>query len=237
MRRLLLGSFLGVVALCAVGLAGLAIFRAATIQELAPVDLAELFPEDLEGWRSEGKLLGADEALHESTVEQLGFEDFYYREFVRGRERFAVYVGYWKPGQMPVRLVQSHTPDACWVRSGWERLDRVHGMPIGMLGRELKPVQYGAYEKDGVLMKALFWHLIGKNVYSHEAHGEPNPLGALMTLFDFALEPGKEQFFVRIQGEGDLQQLLQDPSLCPLLEGFEAIGLTQVENPEGGSGQ
>jgi hypothetical protein len=53
-----------------------------------------------------------------NTVEgRLRFDDVISRLYTSGSNQVGVYIAYWEPGKVPVRMVGVHTPDTCW--SAW----------------------------------------------------------------------------------------------------------------------
>ena len=60
----------------------------------------------------------------------------YERPTPTGPLQITLYLAYWRPGQAPVSLVASHTPDACWPGTGWV-LEPPPGGPPTALDRRL----------------------------------------------------------------------------------------------------
>src|SRR5262249_22514555 len=80
-------------------------------------DLFALLPEQLPGW----SVRTTDLYAFSGTLQTKHLaQRSYTRETENGPVEIVIYVAYWLPGQVPVSLVASHTPDACWPGSGWE---------------------------------------------------------------------------------------------------------------------
>ena len=100
--------------------------------------LAEAIPERLEGWQVNDMDLGPTESVTQRSYDLLKLDDFVHRQYVRGDKSFSVYAAYWKPGKMPVRLVNQHTPDRCWTEVGWVCTNREWNVMRSVDGKRLQ---------------------------------------------------------------------------------------------------
>ena len=163
--------------------------------------LAELVPADLPGWEVINLDLGPTESVTARSHQLLNLDDFVHRQYRRGDRVFTVYVAYWEPGKMPVRLVNQHTPDRCWTEAGWVCADREWNVERSAMGRPLQPGQWGLFELGDVKNYTYFWHIVGG--VAHWYGGERlNTKSSLTTVWEdirkFGLNVHREQFFVRV---------------------------------------
>lgn len=163
--------------------------------------LAEAVPAILDGWEVTNLDLGPTESVTARSHQLLNLDDFVHRQYRRGDRVFTVYVAYWKPGKMPVRLVNQHTPDRCWTEAGWVCTDREWNVQRVAMGRALQPGQWGVFELGEVKNHTYFWHIVGG--VAHWYGGERlNTQSSLTSVLEdvrkFGLNVHREQFFVRI---------------------------------------
>ena len=124
-------------------------------------------------------------------------ERTYVRPGPGGDEQVTVYIAYWAPGQAPVGLVASHTPDACWPGSGWAAADVPDPRAIlSEAGRALPPAQHRLFTSGGYPQHVWFWQIYGgRPVEVSGAHSVP----ALVSIaLRFGFRRGGDQVFVRV---------------------------------------
>lgn len=219
----------GTVLLAALLLLGLA--------ELKPVPegtlqrpLAELIPSSVPGWQVRDLDLGPTESVTQRSFDLLRLDDFVHREFRRGDRQFSVYVAYWKPGKMPVRLVNQHTPDRCWTEVGWVCTDRQWNVRREVNGQALQPGQWGVYEIHDYRNYTYFWHVVGDR--AHWYGGERlNTKTSLTTVWEdfskFGLNVHREQFFVRIVSPEPMDDLWDDPAFQTVMQALAELCLAE----------
>lgn len=176
--------------------------------------LTEAIPALLPGWQVTELDLGPTESVTERSHNLLKLDDFVHRQYQRGPKVFSVYVAYWKPGKMPVRLVNQHTPDRCWTEVGWACTDRQWNVHREVDGEPLQPGQWGVFELQDYKQYTYFWHLVGGE--AHWYGGERlNTRTSLTTVWEdfrkFGLNVHREQFFVRITSPEPMDDLWQEP--------------------------
>ena len=199
---------IGGVVLCAV--VGLQVYAAWTPlpQPTLSGSLAEHLPGEISGWTVKALPLGETEAVRNQAARSLNFDDFVYHEYSRGPVRFTVYIAYWKPGKMPVRLVNAHSPDRCWTRVGWRcRAMKFEVAPETKRG-DLIPGQWRIFAKEDLLQYVFFWHIVGKKAFSYGRFGNRPPWSvALIDLYRNGLNQRREQFFVRLSSNHSFSDL------------------------------
>jgi len=199
-RRLLLGV-ITLTLLAAVALQATMMLRPKPPPSLQ-TPLSEILPAAFPGWETQDLKLGATETLHERSENILRLNDFVYRQYDGGGHSFGVYVAYWHPGKMPVRLVNSHTPDRCWIENGWTCTDRSWDVDLTpKAGVPLQPAQQGVYEIQGFEQHVYFWHIVDGEVHWYGGERQnryTTPTVILDDLRKFGLNVHREQFFVRV---------------------------------------
>ncbi|MGE9292390.1 MAG: exosortase-associated EpsI family protein [Puniceicoccales bacterium] len=196
--------------------------------------LADLISDDLPGWDCEELELASSPEMRERTEDILNFEEAIYRRYTQGDRQISVYVAYWKPKQMPVRLVEAHTPDICWVRNGWQRMDAEEGVDLQAGQEELFPAEYRTYthpKAGSDLTYVYYWHTVGESIYVNRVVGEWDRLDPIKTIFKYGLNQMQEQFFVRISSNMPFGDVFEaDPGMHMLIQ--ELADLTLAPPPE-----
>tara|TARA_B110000037_G_scaffold223105_1_gene302187 strand:+ start:962 stop:1654 length:693 start_codon:yes stop_codon:yes gene_type:complete len=223
---------LGLLTLC-LGL-GLAVFDASREVPTPTLTqpLSEILPTGAEfGWTSEDLPLGATEALEEQSQRMLNLTDFVYRRYTRGRESFDVYIGYWAPGTMPARDMNSHTPDTCWANAGWIPTERQNGRIISEGDLKTKPGLWRLFEKDENSINVIFWHLLEGEPYSY-GHQSFNQRISQLILdpFRHGLNMRRDQYLVRISSVARLDNFEDSPILTEILEKLVFTGVVSTES-------
>lgn len=216
-------------------LAGLILLVAVVLQVVAglkPVPegsldapLEEKIPASLSGWAVRDLDLGPTESVTERSFQLLNLDDFVHREYRRGDRVFTVYVAYWKPGKMPVRLVNQHTPDRCWTEAGWVCTDREWNVERVAGTTALQPGQWGVFELGEARNFTYFWHIVGGQAhwYGGERLNTKSSLTSVVEDFKkFGLNVHREQFFVRITSPEPMDSLWEQ-------EGFQTIMASLAE--------
>ncbi len=177
--------------------------------------LATKIPDKLKGWTVEELDLGPTESVVERSRSLLKLDDFVHRSYSRGDQTFSVYVAYWKPGKMPVRLVNQHTPDRCWTEVGWTCTDRKWNVERSVDGQALQPGQWGVYELENIRHYTYFWHVVGDEVHWYGGN-RLNTKSSLTSIWEdftkFGLNVYREQYFVRIVSDEPMDTLWTEPA-------------------------
>ncbi len=196
--------------------------------------LTEMIPENLPGWQVTDLDLGPTESVTQRSYDLLRLDDFVHRQYKRGDRNFSVYVAYWKPGKMPVRLVNQHTPDRCWTEAGWTCTDREWNVQKSVEGRELQPGQWGIYQLDDYTNYTYFWHIVGGKVHWYGGD-RVNTRTSLTTIWEdfrkFGLNVHREQYFIRIVSPEPMDDLWGDPGFEKVMEDLADLCLAEPEEP------
>lgn len=200
---------------------GLQVFAEYVSPEPPPVEpfLSEAIPKHLKGWEVRELDLGPTESVTERSFDILNLDDYVHREYRQGDTSFSVYVAYWGPGKMPIRLVNQHTPDRCWTENGWACSDRRFHVQKSVKGIPLLPGQWGTYTIQDYATESYFWHIVDGEAYwfgGERVNRMTSVKSVLLDLRNIAVNRNPVQFFVRIVSEDSLDELWTQP-------GFEAV--------------
>lgn len=197
-------------------------------------DLEELVAKHVPGWTVEDLPLGQTEEVVNAVESQLRFDDVISRIYRSGETQVGVYIAYWKPGKMPVRLVGVHTPDTCWVQNGWTCTTRRSNVEKQVRGADLKPAEYGIYEIDQHLQHVLFWHIVGSRIHTYEQMGMHSLTAAWQDIFRYGLNQRQEQFFIRVSSNRPFEEFWHDEGFRQIMSDIADLGLIEM-NPISGT--
>jgi len=190
----------------------------------AAPDPALLLPASAEGW----EVSTASDLREFSGIlrtEQL--VERTYAKIVAGQPvRFSVYIAHWSPGQAPVSLVASHTPDACWPGAGWLPQPNPAPRPsLTLTGRTLPPAEHRIFQSGSYTPQQVwFWHVYDGRVISYR---DPYSVPALLELaLRYGFRREGEQYFIRISSNRPWEQLAQEPVLAEIVANLTRVGLT-----------
>lgn len=160
--------------------------------------VADLLPAgaELPGWTVQDQPVADTPEMQKRVGELLNFDDAVYRIYERGGDRFAVYIAYWTPGKMSQRLVAGHTPDVCWVASGWRIEVAASGVKLG--GEQTLPAEERTMAIHDTAEYVVFWHRLDDQVVSYRRQGLPPWYAAITDLWRRGFDQRQEQFFVRV---------------------------------------
>lgn len=230
-------GIVGLSALILLGVIALQLLASGMTLEPSTLDapLTEAIPAQLEGWKVEDLPLGNTELLEEASREILNLDDYVHREYSRGTYTFSVYVAYWRPGKMPVRLINQHTPDRCWLDNGWTCVERDWEIDVSGPGVELQPAQFGIYEIHGQQVNVYFWHVLGEKAVWFPGRGLNNmtPVVSVVRDFeDFTLRRYEPQFLIQVRSNQPIERLWKLEGFREVMRGLRELCLGVVE-PEG----
>ena len=185
------------------------------------IPLERAIPSAIEGWKVTDLDLGATESVTQRSYDLLNLDDFVHREYRKNGTIFSVYVAYWEPGKMPVRLVNQHTPDRCWTEVGWTCTDREWDVAFEVKGMPLQPGQWGVYELNEFSQHTYFWHIVGGEVHWYGGK-RINTRSSISSIWEdfkkFGLNVHREQFFVRVVSPYPMDDLWQEAAFLEVME-------------------
>lgn len=194
--------------------------------------LEETLISELPGWEVKDLDLAESEEMQERVAQILNYTQAIFRSYRQGDTEVGVYVGYWAPKMMPVRQVQAHTPDICWVRNGWEVADSQFAATFQAQGDTLRPAEVRQMEKQGHTMYVAYWHIIGDRTYVNRIIGTWDRLDPIKSFFRFGLHQQEEQFFIRVSSNRPLSQIWNDPGFQAIIEPLKEMALS-LPQPDG----
>lgn len=223
------------VLLIAVGLQVLAAFSSPPASESSRPPLAEAIPTELPGWAIRELDLGATESVTEQSLKILNLDDYVHREYTHPEGSFSVYVAWWGPGKMPIRLVNQHTPDRCWTENGWTCTDRRFHVDKTAAGRQLHPAQWGAYQIGEFANESYFWHIVGEEAYwfgGDRMNTRTTVSSVLLDLKNFTTNNRPEQFFVRLVSQQSLDELWELPGFQAVMDDLASLCLARPQRED-----
>lgn len=208
-----------------------------TVEPKLTTKIADIVPEQWDGWSITELPLAETEGMRQRVGKILQFDQYVSRIFRKGDLEVVFYTAYWEPGGKTPFDAGGHNPDACWVLAGWTRSAReysISGKQIG--GRELLPLEYGVYEKDGVVQPVIFWHLVNGRpfIYKMQKQGWKNGLEGLIDraapriddFKKFGFNLHREQMFIRISFPNqDMEKVWANPDFHQLLLSVDKLGI------------
>lgn len=220
---------LALVVLVAVGVQVLAHMLTPPPTPLDRPPLAGILPDPLPGWTARDLDLGPTESVTEASMRILNLDDFVYRDYSHpGHGNFSVYVAYWGPGKMPIRLVSQHTPDRCWTENGWVCTDRRFNVERSVGDIRLQPAQWGEYMIQGHKTQAYFWHLVDGEMYwlsGNHMNTRTTIKSVLIDIRNMTFRERPRQYFVRIVSDHSLDELWDQPQFQAVMEVLADLGL------------
>jgi exosortase len=141
-----------------------------------------------------------------------------------GSARLTLYLAYWQPGQAPVSLVDTHTPDACWPGTGWEPMPLPRKLAtLGIGNRTLAPAQCRLFAHGGFETRVWFWHLYGGRPLSIV---DPHSAVRLLKLaWRYGFGESRDQLFVSVSSNRPWQEIASQPTLRQFFANLEPLGL------------
>ena len=190
----------------------------------APVpDLEAIAPPTSDGWNV---ITARDLHQFAATLET---DHLVQRSYVRtdasGKvEQITFYLAYWSPGQAPVSLVSSHTPEACWPGTGWELLpDNAAVAPFTAGGHVLAPPEARTFKNGPILTNVWYWHLYDGHPIVQIDPRSPRALLKLALRYGFHKDG--DQLFIRISSNRSWEQIRDEPLVLELLARLHPLGL------------
>lgn len=215
------------VLLTAVAVQAVDLFR--EVPAAKPLHVAGTVPSSLAGWTERELPLGPNEFVSKEAEKILNCDEVVNREFRRGDQVFTVYVAYWRPGKMPVRMVACHTPDRCWTENGWRCLEMRFKQSLAIENLQLKPAEWRKFEPPagGEATYVLFWHLVDGELYNYgeRFNSIPDPRRWVMDALRQAFVGCSEQYFIRISSNQPLETIRSDPGFRRVVEKLGSLGL------------
>jgi exosortase len=190
-------------------------------------EIASLLPAESSGWKVE-TTSGLRQFAGVLRTTQLA-ERSYRKIGADGQPvEVVLYVAHWKPGQAPVSLVASHTPDACWPGSGWvTQLVADPQVVLHLDGRPLPRAEHRIFRhpEAPAAQQVWYWHVYDGRVINYR---DPYSVPALVELaLHYGFKREGEQYFVRLSSNRPWEQLANEPLLVQIFGNLSRVGLIQ----------
>jgi exosortase len=148
----------------------------------------------------------------------------YLRPTAAGGDQITLYVAYWRPGQAPVSLVSSHTPDACWPGVGWVATPLSSPrQPLAVDGRTLPPAECRLFQNGAYREYVWYWHLYAGRPIQEE---DPYTLRHLLHLaLTYGYRHDGDQWFVRASSNRPWDEIAAQPTVVAFFGRLQPFGL------------
>jgi hypothetical protein len=163
----------------------------------------------------------------------------YRRYQLRGTNRWLeIYVAYWAPWSVNLQEAGQHTPDTCWVNSGWQLAERRSGFIFEIYPVQLRPAEFGLFSKDRLSLHVAFSHIVGGKLHRYDQLGWDHGVTGFRFRFPkvlsdwrlYGLDQKQEQFFARIHSYEPHDTLLAEPAFNGLLRFLAPVGVTLTDS-------
>jgi exosortase len=182
-----------------------------------------MLPDRADGWQVE---VAHDLYKFSDVLRTTQFAQSTYYKLIEGRPcQLTVYVAHWNPGQAPVSLVASHTPDACWPGAGWTAQSDPTPRPVlAVGGHALPPAEHRVFIGQARQPQHVwFWHIHDGRVISYR---DPYSVPALLALaWQYGFRREGEQYFVRVSSNQPWDRLAGEPLVQQIFANFAGVGL------------
>jgi len=186
-----------------------------------PPDLQNILPSQIAGWRVDTT---TDLYRFSSTLKTSHLiQRTYFKETDQGPVQITVYLAYWLPGQAPVSLVSSHTPDACWPGTGWLARPEASS-ELSLLRPNILPTaQYREFRQGERIQYVWFWHLYRRKLVTDV---DPfSPAQMIRVVLRYGIRSEAEQVFVRISSNRPWDHFDDEPLTEDIIRQLRPLGL------------
>lgn len=190
--------------------------------DAAVPDLAAILPAEAAGWHVE---TSSDLFQFRATLQTDHLaQRTYLRQSDLGMEQITIYLAYWRAGQAPVSLVASHTPDACWPGSGWERAPLPTARDrLAVADRQLPDAEARKFHNGDYPQYVWFWHLYDGHPIAYRDPYSARELLKIALRYGFTHDG--DQLFVRVSSNRPWSALAQEPLLAQVFSRLQPLGL------------
>lgn len=196
----------------------------------------DVIPTKLGGVEVKDLEIAGTESVSKAVEEGLGFSDYRYREYTKGRVQFAVYLAYWQDRKRHFMDLGTHAPDNCWVSNGWS-MDPKHpkrvfsvqiasssassGTQVSGLTPQVSTTTWPAEDRTfyatGNTIYVVYWHLIDGQPLDYTRYGTGKTVGYLLDNISHYWRGTAEQYFLRISSPLPMDELEREPAFQTVL--------------------
>lgn len=210
------------IAACVLAVVFAARTQPVTVTDVPAPDLAALLPPAPAGWKgvTEENLYRFAPTLQTDHLAQRT----YAHRTPQGVAQITIYLAYWQPGQAPVSLVASHTPDACWPGSGWALVSPpAERRAVAVGARTLSEAEYRLFKNDDFPQHVWYWHLYaGRPIEQVDPF---SPAALLKLILRYGVRSQGSQLFVRISSNQPWEMIGNEPFIADFFERLRPLGL------------
>lgn len=195
--------------------------RPAVRRDRPAPDLLALLPASAEGWQViTSDLYEFRGALQTDHLAQRR----YVKSIGADRIELTFYLAYWRAGQVPVSLVATHSPDACWPGAGWTPLPTPETRATLTTGdRRLFEAEYRFFKTGAYPQHVWFWHLYdGRPIFHRDPY---SPLALLRIAWRYGFRHDGDQMFVRVSSNRPWTDLADEPVVAQFFARTQPLGL------------
>lgn len=193
--------------------------------------LAEMFPASIDGWQAVDMPLGATERESGAVQGILRSSDFVFRIYRKGDREIGLYVSYWRHGASSIVSAGGHSPDVCWVQSGWDRVGTEDEVTFEVDGFQSLPAQIRSFTNEaGGKRHVVFWHVMDGCRTGYALGDSANWLKRAPVIFDAMVRSRfgllrAGQYFIRIDSNRPIAEIQREGVFIHLLRSSAACGI------------
>jgi hypothetical protein len=165
-------------------------------------------PQDVSGWKVDRQAVANTTEMKRAVAELLDYDAGSFVVYSKADLRISIYAAYWRSGKISPRLIASHTPDVCWVSSGWACQMTGSVDLETSKGRNLRVKHRVFTAPNGSAEHVVFCHVVGGRARDYSQHGEPVWYALLSEIRRNGLELREEQLFFRISSNQPLNEFM-----------------------------
>lgn len=184
--------------------------------------LTTMFPsaDSLLDWTVEQRPVAETAEIKKAHGELLNYSEAVYTIYAKGGVEVQIYAAYWPPARMAHRLVAGHTPDVCWVGSGWV-CEKSGVWRNGRAGvSAMHQLEHRIFARSGTVVHVAFAHFIPGRVIDYSTKAAPPWYALFSDMFDHGLYLREEQFFMRISSNQPIEEVMK---LVPTRQFMEKV--------------
>jgi hypothetical protein len=188
--------------------------------------LTDLLPsvEEIPEWRVSHRPVAETREMKKAVSELLNYEEACLVDFKSGDSRVSLYSAYWPPGRMSHRVIAGHTPDVCWVESGWENMPAVaKSADFVVDGSFFPPLEHRVFRLRGQSEHVVFLHLVGGRPMNYGTSWKPPWYALFADVLGRGLKQREEQFFLRISSNRPWEEFREAAPVQIFLRRFAAV--------------
>jgi hypothetical protein len=187
------------------------------------------FPtENIGAWKFQWRPVAESEEMRRAHAELLNYDDAAFAIYNEDNVHIAIYVAYWRAGKMSHRLVATHTPDVCWVGSGWlAQSGNSVALEIGRQAPARIFAQHRVFHRGTETEHVLFGHFIGRSASYQRS---PSWHAIFSDVYEWGFDQRQEQLFWRISSNRPLHEFRHSAPAGCFLERLSMYYLSPEKN-------